>query len=267
MKIYIPTSGRATRREQKTLNCIEGSKKLLKSTTIVVQAGQEPEYSELAKDYGVKMMVLPPEIKTISPTRQYIMDQNKGLFCMVDDDLLFFRRRKDDPTKFLKLAGEEIEEPFDVLESRMKEENAAHGSILIREGANRITGKPTVYNTRMIRVLAVDAKIARKIGARYDRLQFKQDFDMILQLLRAGYPNLVVADYVQGQYGDGCSNAPGGCSVYRTPELMAETSRKLAELHPGFVKVVEKKTSTSWGGQTRVDVQVAWKKAFESSQR
>jgi hypothetical protein len=38
-------------------------------------------------------------------------------------------------------------------------------------------------------------------------------------------------------------------------------------LHPAFVKVVEKATKTSWGGETRTDVQVSWKKAYASAKK
>jgi hypothetical protein len=65
------------------------------------------------------------------------------------------------------------------------------------------------------------------------------------------------------------SGATGGCSTYRTAEMQAEAARRLAELHPNFVKVVTKKskdTSTSWKNmKERVDVIVYWRKALESA--
>jgi len=38
----------------------------------------------------------------------------------------------------------------------------------------------------------------------------------------------------------------------------------LAELHPGLVKVVTKETKGAWGGGTRTDVVVQWKKALKA---
>jgi hypothetical protein len=46
---------------------------------------------------------------------------------------------------------------------------------------------------------------------------------------------------------------------------MESSAKGLAELHPGFVKVVRKETKGAWGGGERVDVQIQWKKAWESS--
>lgn len=264
MNIYIHTSGRATLTEQRTLGTMRGaSKKNLKKVSLVVQASQSKQYKSIAESEGVELLVLPENITRLSETRQHLLDINNRTFVMMDDDLLFFERRTDDDTKFSKITGDRVFEMFDVLEDRMK--GFAHGGILAREGGNRITGKQNVYATRMMRVLAYDPKLVRKVGARFDRMVTKQDFDMTLQLLRAGYPNILMADYVQGQYGDGCSNAPGGCSVYRTPEMMDASAHKLAELHPGFVKVVTKESKVSWGGGTRTDVNVQWKKALLSS--
>lgn len=264
MKIYIHTSGRATLTEQRTLGTMFGaSKKNLRRVSLVVQASQAKDYELIASSNGVNMLVLPPEITRLSETRQHLLDISEKVFVMMDDDLLFFERRKDDDTKFSKIHGEQVFEMFDTLEDRMK--GFAHGGILAREGGNRIVGKQNVYATRMMRVLAYDPKKVRKVGARFDRMVTKQDFDMTLQLLRAGYPNILMADYVQGQYGDGCSNAPGGCSVYRTPEMMDASAHKLAELHPGFVTVVQKESKVSWGGGVRTDVNIQWKKALQSS--
>lgn len=266
MNLYVHSSGRATVREQKTLSTmVGGTKKELSKVTLVVQNREIESYLPIARHFGVDMVALPSEITTLSPTRQWILDRQTKPFAMMDDDLLFFRRRTDDETKFLKIVGGEVFDMFGDLTNRLH--GFAHGGILAREGANRITGKREVLVTRMMRVLAYDPKAVRKVGARFDRLPSKQDFDMTLQLLRAGLPNILMADYVQGQYGDGCSNAPGGCSVYRTPTMNEESSLALAALHPGFVKVVTKEAATSWGGVARVDVNIAWKKAYESSKQ
>ena len=113
----------------------------------------------------------------------------------------------------------------------------------------------------MMRLLAYDKQKVLDTGAKFDRIDTKQDFDMTLQLLRKGYKNLVFYKYAHNQSG---SNARGCCSVYRNPEMMDRCSNELAALHPDFVKVVEKYTKTSWGGGIRTDVRIAWKKAYES---
>jgi hypothetical protein len=89
-----------------------------------------------------------------------------------------------------------------------------------------------------------------------------EDFDVTLQLLRKGHRNAVLNQWAQDQ---GTSNAPGGCSTYRTPEVQAAGAYGLQKLHPDFVTVVDKETKQAWGGGVRKDVRIAWKKALESS--
>ena len=45
---------------------------------------------------------------------------------------------------------------------------------------------------------------------------------------------------------------------------MNRCAHELEVLHPDYVTVVDKTTKTSWGGGTRTDVRIAWKKAYES---
>jgi hypothetical protein len=86
-----------------------------------------------------------------------------------------------------------------------------------------------------------------------------EDFDVTLQLLRLGYANIVLAQWVHNQRGSGAS---GGCSTYRTMDMQAKAAKGLAKLHAPFVNVVYKQTSHAWGGQARQDVVIAWKKAY-----
>jgi len=47
-------------------------------------------------------------------------------------------------------------------------------------------------------------------------------------------------------------------------EVQSQGAERLKELHPDVVEVVEKETKTAWGGATRKDVKVQWKKAFKT---
>jgi hypothetical protein len=105
------------------------------------------------------------------------------------------------------------------------------------------------------------ASVLKEINFHFDDVVTKQDFHMTLSLLEHGYPNVVNFGWMQGQPG---SNTDGGCSWYRTPEVMAAGAIRLKELHPDFVRIVEKETLHSWGGGKRLDVNVSWKKALGS---
>ena len=254
MKIFILTYGRHNR--QHTFNNLP--KVIQDQTTLVVQAREKHLYKQYAN-----ILVLPSKIETISPTRQYVMKwaQKQGIkkLCMLDDDLRFDIRRMDEKGKFYVASEKDVVKLFKEIEKRL--DKYAHVGVLAREGGNRVL-EPVRECTRMMRVLAyqVDTFFENKIN--FDRVIHQQDFDVTLQLLRKGFKNLVLCEWVQGQ---GSSNAPGGCSHYRTIESQSSNASKLAELHPGFVKVVEKETKGAWGGGKRLDVLVQWKKAYESA--
>lgn len=258
MHIYIHTYGRAN--SQVTLGQLPAS--IYHRVILVIQEREKDLYAR----YPVEKLVLPSNIRTLSPTRQFILENhckeftNKKL-VMMDDDLRFDKRRKDDPTKFLKATPRQIEQMFEAIEEKL--EKYSHVGVLAREGGNRIT-KKVLECTRMMRILGYKVDTVLKEDCTFDRLPFQQDFDMTLQLLRKGYPNAVLCDWVQGQ---GSSNASGGCSSYRTLEKLNLNATKLAKLHAPFVKVVEKTTKGAWGGGTRMDVTVQWKKAYLSSQK
>ena len=253
MILYIPTYGRT--HQQVTLNTIPEI--IRKLVVLVVYESEKDSFP------GVNVMVVPPEVKGIAAKRQFIMENHDSAkfgphVVMLDDDLRFFTRRKDDPTKFEKATDDDIIDMFNDIGTQLLE--FAHVGVLGREGGNRVTDQ-YVYNTRMMRVLAYDANIFRRLGIDFKRGGNMCDFDTTLQLLRLGYANCVCCDWVQDQ---GTSNAPGGCSLTRTPEVQTTDAQRLHDNHPQFVKLVTKTTKTAWGGQERTDVQVQWKKAYNA---
>ena len=254
MDLIIPTYGRA--REQKTLAQLTATGLTIH---LVVQARESLEYVKYASPQ-VQLHTLPDHIRTIAPTRQWILE-NVGLaptICMLDDDLVFFKRRTDDPTKLRDIYHEELKQAFEEMEDALN--FYAHVGFTAREGANRDT---TQYrdNTRIMRVLGYHRALLLEEGIRFDTVEVMEDFHVALQLLRRGLANRVLNLYAHNQGGSGSS---GGCSHFRTPELHAANARKLAALHPKFVKVVEKTTKGAWGGGTRTDVLIQWKRAYDS---
>jgi hypothetical protein len=232
---------------------------------VVVNHDQGSVYRAEASYYSVKVLTCPATVNTSCTVRQYIVDQHNSkklgsVLLMLDDDLRFFKRRTDDPTKFLPITGGELETCMSDMDKLMTK--YAHGGILARKGGNHITTR-TKENTRLLRALAYNVEVLRKYKIKFDRGAM-EDFDVALQLLQLGYKNVALCSYVQDQQR---SNAPGGCSTYRTPAYQAAWCKRLHELHPDFVKLVEKTTKVAWGGTartTRTDVVISWKKAYES---
>lgn len=263
MRLYIHTVGRPT--AQFTWDHLPAA--LRRRAVLVVQAHEHKTgvYRAWRPD---QLVVLPSTIRMLSPTRQWIIDHHDvrkhgPKLCLLDDDLREFdKRRMDRPDLFTKCTEAQRVDIFHQLEAAL--DTYAHAGVLGREGGNR---KPDRYDlaTRMMRVLAYHVPTVRAVKARFDRVVCKQDFDMTLQLLRAGFPNYVIGSYVQGQARG--SGAVGGCTTYRTLAVMDAAAHKLARLHQPFVSVVTKTTKSAWGGGdvARTEVVVQWKKAYLSS--
>ena len=256
MLLAIPSRGRAGQTNHTYDNL---PVRLIKEAVVFVP---KAEVSAYAARFG-NMAVQGLTVDGIGPTRQAILDychrRRIERVCMLDDDLRFFERREDDPTKFVKANAASVTRMFRRVDELL--DKYAHVGIAAREGANRCTDDLMV-NNRMLRVLAYRVDMLRNLKIRYDRLPVMEDFDVTLQLLRKGLPNAVLNSWAQDQT---TSNAPGGCSLYRSQEVQAQGALGLKKLHGDFVTVVTKTTKGAWGGGDRTDVRIAWKKAYESA--
>lgn len=254
LSIFIPSRGRVL--DQPSFQALSSAAIVV---TLVVPTA---EYEAYAQRWG-RLGVMPCPMEGIADTRQWIMDNSPTDFvCMVDDDMEFFHRREDDRTKLRAIVPEELRKGFARMREYLKVHDVAHAGFACREGANRCT-EDLMWNTRILRVLAYDRAKLNKEHITFGRMRVMEDFDVALRLLRAGYQNVILNNYAHNQRGSG---AAGGCSTYRTMEVQAQAAHQLARLHPGFVRTVEKTTKGAWGGGTRTDVQISWKKAYASSQ-
>lgn len=252
MNIVIPTYGRVNK--QTTYDNLPAHWR--ERVKLVVRADEEPHHP-----IDRELIVLPTNVRDIGDVRHWLIHTCEELehdkLVMLDDDMVFAARRTDEPNKFRNMTNQDFDDMFADLEHQLGE--FAHAGISHREGANRNTD-PYVECTRQMRVLGYQKNILRALNIT-GRTPVMEDFDVTLQLLRKGLPNRLCNNWVHNQGG---SQVTGGCSEMRTPELQAEAAHMLHELHPRFVKVVEKETKTSWGGGTRTDVTIYWKKAYNN---
>jgi len=241
MNVVIPSSGRANR--QTTLEQIPWA--------IVVVPMDEVKAYDRYDPVGCPA-------DGIGHTRQWIVDNFGPKVLMLDDDLTFFIRRAEDRTKFRHTTADERTAMLGAVSDRL--DNYVHVSIATREGGNRNTDE-YAYNTRTLRALAYNTEVLRSERIRFDRMSVMEDFDVNLSLLTKGFENCVVNSWVHDQHG---SQTAGGCSQYRTMEMQSAAAEALAARYPEFVTVVERTTKTAWGGGTRKDVRIQWKKALAS---
>lgn len=261
MKLYVMSYNRAETRLARTLRA--WPKDL--GVDVVVRPEQVEAYGNLIQRLELPKAVIVAIGKVGVPaTRQAILEhhlanEDDPFHCQLDDDLSFLTRNGPDHEKPLYLhesSAEDIKQMFDTLEDTL-ESGYAHCGISGREGNNRVV-EDSKDVARSHRILAYDASVLEQHELRFRTLI--EDMDMTLQLLRLGYSNRVFYRWAQGQV---TSAWEGGLSDQRTAATLEEGAKDLEGLHPGFVKAVQKTTKTSWGGGTRWDVNVRWKKAYE----
>lgn len=259
MDILIHTYGRPDRARQHTLKALAAAALPVR---LVVQQREAHEYA----GWNVPLVILPPGIERLSPTRDWIihdMETPHDKVVFFDDDLHFFARRDDDRTKFRQPTPQDIRAMVTAIGHHLG--SYAQVGIAPREGGNRLTDE-YYENTRLMRVLAFRRDCVRPLKARFNDVHVMEDFHMNLSLLEAGHENLMLNNWCSNQ-AEG-SNAPGGCSHYRTDAVQTAAAHALATLHPpGIVKVVQKATKTAWGGGERTDVVIQWKKAAALGQQ
>lgn len=248
MKLIITTLGRI--RNQVTL------RNLPESIADRVELWVQDWEKELADKYYDGVFALPPEVRNLGQTRQYLLDLYRGeKIVLMDDDLTFYWRKDPEDWHLTTPPPEALEEMFAELEFQLNE--YAHIGVSGREGQNRLPAQPVTCD-RYMRFLAYNtARFPDHVRA--DRLSGMSDFDVNLQLLRAGLPSLILTRFAQGQP---ATQTPGGCSIDRTNDSHFAEVRKLCEMHAGIV-VPRKKVNKSGGafGQ-RDEVTVSWKMAL-----
>lgn len=261
MQLFIPTLRRPLLKDQRCLARLPSS--LLPNTTLVLDpddyAKNQFLYDRHEKQLDVKLHIVPPDIRGIARTREYIgRSLARDKFVMLDDDIQFYHRKDGDEAHLFNNTQQDTEWMFRLVEDLLNE--YAHVGVSVRQMNNTQEG-PRTLNTRYVRLLAYRREPF--VACEHGRVEVMEDFDIALQLLRAGHACCVINSYAQGQPG---TQSAGGCSVYRTHELHERSAVRLAELHPGFVRLREKHNKTGGEFGHRTEVTISWKKAYGSSQ-
>lgn len=274
MHLYVPSHARATAANIRQGPLLRIPREYRERTWLVVPYGQEETYRDVLMDMEVTWVNLvetPEHIVGIGPTRHWIGKHAEGngvaKFCMMDDDIDFLVRQSPESWRLRAQTEDDTAAMFADMAVLLNE--VASVGISSREGNNR-PGEGGVWDANMI---ARSTRVMRMFGCRtrewlemeHGRCEVMEDFDLQLQLLRAGHGNACFFYYANGQK---MTSAPGGCSTYRTHELHEASAHRLAELHPGLVRLRDKANKTDAGGfGTRKEVTISWKKAAEQGER
>lgn len=258
LHVIIPTHRRMPR--QATLGYLPAD--YISRTTLVVDEQDHALRKLYANDLrGVRFVVVPSEIDTIAKKRAWIIRHATGRIVMFDDDLRF-AVRSGEGTKLKQADQFAIRTHLDELQLALRD--ATHAGWSARQGNNTCEAGGWQSTCRQMFCLGYDAgllnALEREGKIQMGRIQTREDMDLTLQLLRLGHDNVVQFDIACDQVAGFA--AKGGCTDERTLETSDRDAVRLAELHPGLVKVVEKQYK---GSLNRKEVVVSWKKALESS--
>lgn len=259
-RVYIPSRSRFEIKTHTTLASLPADIQ----ANYVVPTDQLQQYQYMLKSRpDVKIWCSPDD--GIALTRKFIglhaWRRKLDSFVMLDDDLRFYIRKDFGSPTDWHLRYAEPDEVGRAIEELLNACVIGYGaaSISAREGNNRHVGEYT-ENTRLLRVLAFNTK--QFMACEHGRVAVMEDFDVLLQLLRLGSPNRCLYWYAQGQ---SQTQAPGGCSDYRTHKLHEKSATELARLHPDFVRLREKKNRSGGAFGVRKEVTIQWQKAFKSA--
>lgn len=266
-RILIPTRGRV--KQQTTYRSLPAP--LQSITTLFSPSAETKQLRDLYP--GIDVVAQPSSVTNIAQKRAWMMKYSAKHWprvVMLDDDCYFFARcpatrRKwdevrgywipDDGVKLLSVSyatPAKLVATFSELNYLLR--GLSHGGICSRNG-NHVERRELVNTSRMMHAIGYDTEqFARHVKTK-DRVQVREDFDYTLQLLRKGHDNTVIYHTCvsPGSYG-----AKGGCYDERTVELSNREAHRLAELHPGLVRVVQKQ----YNNVPRMEVVVSWRKAL-----
>lgn len=256
MQIIIPTRGRT----DKQLTLQSFPKALRLRTTLVCPKKEVFKLGGLSED--IEVVAQPDPDWTIAQKRKWIIESwyNKGFdkIIMLDDDLRFSTRKSEDDWHLKEITGEELIPVFQLLEDRLGPE-FPHVGLGPRQGNNTLDEVGWKTPGKMCYSLGYYLPIVAK-EVELGRIETREDMDITLQLLRKGYPNAIWNTTVNDQRK---FDAPGGATGERTMERSNMDAVKLAELHPGYVSVVDKAYKAS---VPRKEVVVQWQKAYQDGQ-
>jgi hypothetical protein len=227
------------------------------------------EYDAVLRGMGwptFSVIETPPHVRGIGPTRHWIgldaLSRGEAKFVMMDDDIDFLVRRSPEDWRLTAQNQGDAWHMFEEIEHWL--DRYASVGISSREGNNRAgVGGPRDEN-----MVAVATRVMRMFGCRtlewlqmeHGRVEVMEDFDLQLQLLRAGHGNCCLFYYANGQR---MTSMAGGCSTYRTHDLHEASARRLQELHgERLVRLRDKVNKTDREGfGTRKEVTIYWKRA------
>lgn len=256
MNLYIMTRGRVG--AQRTLQSIPSN--YLARTYLVCPSDESTLHSH--QTIGV-----PSFVDNYSKKMKWIVEDGMGdeneKAVIIDDDLIFSRRitHPDGRPGLKTIAGEEINQLmpqlFQYIEFLL--DDTALVGVHPRQMGHQAP-LPFKENGKVICVQGINRRLVGNIPD-LDRFPILSDVILNATLLSRGQGNKIVTSFCQDW---GPSQAPGGCSDYRTPAMQREACIWLANRFGPYIKFVEKESKNGWLGGVRADFVGQWKKLYDA---
>lgn len=176
---------------------------------------------------------------------------------IMDDDLRFSMRDPSGTGSLIKASPEAILLGLGMLRGMM-EQYPLVGLHPRAMGNNAPRGVKEVARINAVQGLNLDLIGPLKVNY----WPILADMVLNLKLLTRGQKTAVCCELFWDQVAG--SNAPGGCSLHRTPEQQDIAVRGLFDMFPDVVTVKYKEIKTGgWFGGERTDFIVKWQKAYQ----
>jgi hypothetical protein len=252
MHIVIPTRGRKDK--QYTLHALP--RELRKRTTLVCPKAEVLRRLKCLDD-DIEVVAQPDADWRIAQVRGWIVQEwlhrGNDKIVMLDDDLSFAMRKSENGSALRTIRGKVLVPEFERLEKKLGPEYPHVG--FGQRQFNNSKGADWVGPVKMVCTLGYYLPIVAKL-VRWDLVELREDYSATLQLLLKGYPNAIWTGTVVDQK----TNAPGGCSTYRTAELNDAEAEKLAAI-PEFAPFVSVRVKNYASGP-RKEPRIDWVQAL-----
>lgn len=262
MNLYIMTRGRVGK--QYTLSRLP--ERWLSKTYLVCPAN---EMSDHIRNHPmrVKMRPAPNFVANYSQKFQWILDgcpvgndfgdvldlDDKAV--ILDDDLVFSRREGG---KLKTITDPElVGEMFDYMEHLLDDYPLV--GVHPRQ-MGHYAKPPFVENGRIICMQGINRRLIGPV--KVDQFPILADVVLNCTILSRGQKNAILTTHFQDH---GPCQAPGGCSVYRTPAMHRAAMEYVTSRFAPFLSPVERKTKDKWLANeegVRYDYKGQWKRLY-----
>lgn len=170
------------------------------------------------------------EADGIAEKRNEILRLFPGKMMVIDDDITFFS--VDEVGKTWPTTNADIREIVRLTDHHL--DTYAHTGVARRYMIQN-QPRPHVLNRKVMGVRGYNTDLFPDPWPKF-RMRACSDIDFNMQLIAKGRSVLLLTAFCQQ---DGPYMAPGGCSVWRTNETIAQGMRELEALWPGYVRLRE----------------------------